>query len=147
MCLSRRRKADIISFRSCIQTLENLTHFMTQKPNRTPAVQSVHNQSRTETGIQNTVVTKPYVEMSPMSNQQKSEFVSNIFWIRSFWEVMAKFHQKPILYRKVWSARNAASANNRVSNCRNSQIANRLEPFNGPWEIRESFLPKWYAEP
>jgi hypothetical protein len=48
-------------------------------------------------------------------------------------EVMAKFHQKPILYRKVRSARNADSATGRISDCRNSQ--NRLEPFDGPSEI------------
>jgi hypothetical protein len=37
---------------------------------------------------------------------------------------MVKFHQKPDLYRKVQSARNADSATGRVSDYRNSQIAN-----------------------
>jgi hypothetical protein len=81
MCLSRRWKADLISFRSYIRTLASLTHLSAQKTDRTPAVQSVHNVSRTEEGLQNAITTKPYVEMSRMSNQQKAECVSNIFHI------------------------------------------------------------------
>jgi hypothetical protein len=34
-------------------------------------------------------------------------------------EIMAKFHKKPDLYRKVQSARNADSATGRVSDGRN----------------------------
>jgi hypothetical protein len=94
MCLSRHRKSDLISFRSCIRILACLTHFGAQKPDRTPAVQSVHNLSRTEIGVQNTVATKPYVKMDHMSNQQKSEFVGEIFHIWSFWgghdEILSK---------------------------------------------------------
>jgi hypothetical protein len=48
--------------------------------------------------------------------------------------VMAKSCQKLDLYRKVQSARNADSATGRVSDCRNSQIANHLEPFSRPSE-------------
>jgi hypothetical protein len=81
VCLSRHRKADLESFRSGIQTLATLTHLVAQKRHRTLAVQSVHNMSRTEAGIQNAVMTKPYVKMSHMSNQHKDEFVSDIFCI------------------------------------------------------------------
>jgi hypothetical protein len=59
-------------------------------------------------------------------------------------EVMVKFRQKSILYRKVWSIRNAVSTTGRVSNYCNSQIANRLDPFNGQLESWESCLPKRY---
>jgi hypothetical protein len=62
VCLSGHRKADLIYFRSCIRTLASLTHFVAQKPNRTLAVQSVHNLSRTEIGVQNSVATKSYVK-------------------------------------------------------------------------------------
>jgi hypothetical protein len=79
ICLSRRWKADSISFRSCIWTLASLTHHMAQKPDRTGTIQSVHNMSRTKAGLQNAVMTEPYIEMSHMSNQRKAEFVSDIF--------------------------------------------------------------------
>jgi hypothetical protein len=69
VCLCRRQKADLESFKICIQTLVSLTHLVAQKPDQTPAVQSVHNLSRTETEIQSTVVTKPYIETGRMSNQ------------------------------------------------------------------------------
>jgi hypothetical protein len=68
VCLSRRRKADSISFRSCIRTLASLTRLMTQKPDQTTAVQSVHNVSRTKAGLQIAVTIEPYIEMSLMSN-------------------------------------------------------------------------------
>jgi hypothetical protein len=84
MCFSRRQKADLISFRSCIQTLASLTHFVAQKPDRTPTFQSVQNVSRTEAGVHNAVTTKPYVEVSHMSNQQEAEFINDIFCMRSF---------------------------------------------------------------
>jgi hypothetical protein len=60
-------------------------------------------------------------------------------------DVMAKFHQKTVLYRKVWSTRNADSATGRVSDCRNSQITNRFDPFDGPLERWESCRPKQYS--
>jgi hypothetical protein len=86
MCLNRHRKADLVSFRSCIQTLASLTHFVAQKPDQTPAVQSVHNLSRTEAGIQIALASKPYVKTGRVSNQQKAEFGGDIFSIQSFWE-------------------------------------------------------------
>jgi hypothetical protein len=79
VCLSRRQKADLILFRSCIQTLASLTHHLAQKPNRTTAIHSVHNVSRIKAGLQNTVMTEPYIEMSCMSNQQKAEVIGDIF--------------------------------------------------------------------
>jgi hypothetical protein len=82
VCLSRRQKADSISFRSCIQTLASLTHHMTQKLDRATAVQSVHNMSRTKAGLQIIVTTELYIEMSCMSNQWKAEFIGNIFHIQ-----------------------------------------------------------------
>jgi hypothetical protein len=48
----RRPKADLESYRISIQTLVSLTHLVAQKPDQMPAVQSVHNLSRTETEIQ-----------------------------------------------------------------------------------------------
>jgi hypothetical protein len=56
--LSMHRKANLVTFRSCIQTLANLTHFMAQKPDQTPAVQSIHNLSGTEAGLKNAVAAK-----------------------------------------------------------------------------------------
>jgi hypothetical protein len=100
VCLSRHQKADLISFRICIQTLASLTHFVALKLNRTPTVQSVHNVSRTKEGFQNVVTTKPYVKMSRMSNQRKAEFVGDIFHMRRFWEGHDEICQ-PVLYRKV----------------------------------------------
>jgi hypothetical protein len=85
VCLSRRRKADLVSFRSDIQTLATLIQLVAQKPDRTLAVQSINNLSRIETGLQNAIMTKPYVKMGRMSNQQKVEFIGDIFRIRSFW--------------------------------------------------------------
>jgi hypothetical protein len=41
--------------------------------------------SRTEVELQIAVTTNLYAEMSHMSNQQKTEFVSDIFHMRSFW--------------------------------------------------------------
>jgi hypothetical protein len=40
---------------------------------------------RTEAELQNAVTTKPYVEMSCMSNQPKAEFVGDIFHMQSCW--------------------------------------------------------------
>jgi hypothetical protein len=39
-----------------------------------------------------------------MSNRQKSDFISNNFMYKVYGAVMAKFFQKPDLYRKVKSA-------------------------------------------
>jgi hypothetical protein len=58
---------------------------MAQKPDRTTAVQSVHNVYRTKAGLQNAVTTEPYIEMSYMSNQRKAEFVGDSFFMWSFW--------------------------------------------------------------
>jgi hypothetical protein len=84
VCLSRRRKSDSISFRSCIRTLASLTHLVAQKSDRTIAIQSVHNVSRTKAGLQNAVTTELYIEMSHMSNQRKAEFVGEFFCMRCF---------------------------------------------------------------
>ncbi len=54
-------------------------------------VQFVHNLFRTETEIQSTVETEPYVKTSCISNQKKAEFVGDIFIYEVFGEVMAKF--------------------------------------------------------
>jgi hypothetical protein len=81
VCLSRLWKADLESSRISIQTLVSLTHILAQKPDQTPAVRSVHNLCRTETEIQSTVATKPYVKTSRMSNQRKAEFVGDVFCI------------------------------------------------------------------
>jgi hypothetical protein len=74
---------------------------MAQKPDRTTAVQSVYNVSRTKVGPQYTVTTELYIEMSYMSNQRKLSSLAIFFICEVSQEVMAKFHQEPILYRKV----------------------------------------------
>jgi hypothetical protein len=94
VCLSRHQKADLISFRSCFWTLASLTHFVAQKPDQTTAIQSVHNVFRTEAGLQIAVTTKPYAEMSRMSNHRKAEFVSDIFHMRRFWGGHGKISPK-----------------------------------------------------
>jgi hypothetical protein len=85
VCLSRHRNANSISFRSCIRNLASITHLVAQKPDRTTAIQSVHNVSKTKAGLQNAITTEPYIEMSRMSNQWKAKFVGDIFCMRSFW--------------------------------------------------------------
>jgi hypothetical protein len=47
--------------------------------------QSIQNLSSTETWHQNSVVTKVYAELGHKSNQQKAEFVDDIFHTQSFW--------------------------------------------------------------
>jgi hypothetical protein len=81
VCLSSHQKADIDSSRIYIQTLASLTHLVAQKSDQTPAAQYVYNVSKTEVGLQNTVATKPYVEMGHMSNEPKAEFVGKFFYI------------------------------------------------------------------
>jgi hypothetical protein len=66
--------------------------------------QSGQNLSNTESWLQKFIAIKPYVKTGCMSNQQKSEFLSNNFMYKVYGEVMAKFFQKPDLYRKVKSA-------------------------------------------
>jgi hypothetical protein len=95
MYLNRRRKADSISFRSCIRPLSCLTHHMAQKSDRAIAVQSVQNVPRTKAGLQITVTTEPYIKMSHMSNQRKAEFVGDIFHMRSFWGGHGEISPKP----------------------------------------------------
>jgi hypothetical protein len=84
VCLSRHRKADLIPIRSSIRALASLTHVAAQKPEQTPTFQSVHPVSRTEAGLEIAVTTKPYAKMSRMSNQQKAEFISDIFHMQRF---------------------------------------------------------------
>jgi hypothetical protein len=108
VCLSRRRKTDSISFRSYIRTLASLTHLVAQKPDRATAIQSVHNVSRTKTGLQNAVTTEQYIKMSHMSNQRKAEFVGDIFHMRSFWrghgEILPRiyFIQEGVICQKCY---------------------------------------------
>jgi hypothetical protein len=40
--------------------------------------------SRTEAELQIAITTKPYAEMSRVSNQRKAEFVSDVFRMRRF---------------------------------------------------------------
>jgi hypothetical protein len=62
-----------------------------------------------------------------------------------FGEVVAKFCQNSDLCRKFKSAQNYDSTNRSGSDSHKTQIANRLEPYYGPSESRESCLPKWYS--
>jgi hypothetical protein len=102
MCLSRRWQTDSISLRSSIRTLRSLTHLVAQKPDRTTAIQSVHNVFRTKVGLQNAITTEPYIEMSHMSNQRKAEFIEATFFVCEVsGEVMVNFRQEPILYRNM----------------------------------------------
>jgi hypothetical protein len=146
VCLSRHRKADLVSFRCCIQTLASLTLLVPQKPEQTSVYPGCPGYGRwCAQGLQKSVAIKPYVKTSHMSNQRKVEFVGDIFRLWSFWGGHGKISEKPILYRKVWSARNIDSATGRVSNYRTSQTANHLEPSNGLSETWESCIPKWYS--
>jgi hypothetical protein len=79
VCLSRHRKADLISVRNCIRTLASLTHLTASKPDRTTTIQSVQIVFRTKEGFQNAVTTEPFVKMSRMSHQRKTEFIGDIF--------------------------------------------------------------------
>jgi hypothetical protein len=85
VCLSRHWKAELVIFRTSIQTPASFTHHVAQKPDQTPVYQSVQNLPRTGTWIQNAIATKPYVKTGRMSNQKKAEFVDDIFHIWSFW--------------------------------------------------------------
>jgi hypothetical protein len=69
-----------------------------------------------------------------MSNQKKDEFTSGIFHIQSFWGGHGEILPKTCFIQEGMTARNIDSATDRVSDCRNSQTANRLEPSNGPSE-------------
>jgi hypothetical protein len=146
MCWSRRRKAEPVTFRFHVQTPASFTLFVAQKPNQTFVSQTVQNLPRNRTGIHNAVGTKPYVKIGHMSDQQKAEFVDNIFCIRSFWGGHDKILPKNLIYTgRCNLSRNANSASGQVSDHRNSQIANRLDPFNRPSESWEGCLPKWYS--
>jgi hypothetical protein len=66
-----------------------------------------------------------------MSNQQKADFVNNIFRIPSFWGGHGIFFAKNLMYAgRSNLPRISDSATGRVSDSHNSQIANRLEQFN-----------------
>jgi hypothetical protein len=126
--LSRRQKADLVSFRRCIHTLGRLTHFVALKPDQTPSVQSIHNLSRTKAGFQNVVTTKTYVKTGCMSTQQKAEFIGNIFCIRSFLGGHGE------ILPKSWFIPEGAI-------CPEMLIQ---QPVERPSESWESCLPKWY---
>jgi hypothetical protein len=69
-------------------------YYVAQKPDQAPVYQSLHNLSRTGARLQKSVETKPYVKSGHMSNQQKAEFVDDIFCIQSFWEGHGKISPK-----------------------------------------------------
>jgi hypothetical protein len=145
VCLSRCRKDDLEFFRSGIQTLATLTHHGAQKPDWTPAFQFVYSLWITDAEIQNAITTKPHVKMNRMTHQQKAKFVGDIFYMRCFCGGHGEILPRTVLYRKVWSARKAVLPTGRVSDRRNSQIANRLDPCNRSLESLESFIPKRYS--
>jgi hypothetical protein len=95
MCLSRNQKADLESLKICIQTLVSITKLVSHKPNQTPAAQSVHNLSRSES------------EPNLMSKWVVSVTIRKLSSLVTFFvyevsrEVITKFHQKSVLYRKV----------------------------------------------
>jgi hypothetical protein len=99
--LSRRQKADSISLKSGIRTLASLTHHMAQKPDWATVIQSVQNMSRTKAGIQNAVMTEPYIKMSRMSTSGKLSSLATFFVCHVSGDVKAKFCQESVLYRKV----------------------------------------------
>jgi hypothetical protein len=68
-----------------MRALASLTHLVAQKPDRTNAISSVLDVFRTRAGPQNAVTTKPYAEISRMSNQRKAEFIGDTFRMRIFW--------------------------------------------------------------
>jgi hypothetical protein len=107
-------------------------------------VQSVQNLISIVTWVQKSLVTKPCVDIGGMSNRRESEF--GIFRIQSFWECHGEISPK------TWFVPKGAicpefliQPTGRDSDSHISQITNRLEPFNGPSESWESWLPKWYS--
>jgi hypothetical protein len=72
--------------------------------------------------------------MSRMSNQRKAEFVGDNFLCEVSGKVMAKFRKNEFYTGSYDLPENVVSSSGRFSDCHNSQIANRLEPFNGPSE-------------
>jgi hypothetical protein len=78
LCLSRHQKAELVIFRTNIQTLASFTHLVDQTPDQAQYIQAVQNLPITEIWLQNAVVTKLYVEIGRMSNQQKAEFIDDI---------------------------------------------------------------------
>jgi hypothetical protein len=145
VCLSRHRRAEFVTLRICMQTPACFAHLVAQKPDQAPVYPVCPEPDRHWTWLQNSITTKPYVETGRMSKKKKAEFIGDIFVYEVSREFMVKFCQTPDLYRKVQSAQKCWLATGRVSDCRNSQIANRLELFNGPSESWESFVLKQYS--
>jgi hypothetical protein len=75
----------IVTFRTGIQTPASFTHLLAQKPSQAP-VYPVCPESVQHWNLNwKSVATKLYVKTGRMSNQQKAEFVVNIFCIQSVW--------------------------------------------------------------
>jgi hypothetical protein len=71
-----------------------------------------------------------------MSNQHEAEFVNGIFCIQSFWGGHGKISPKnKFMPKGAICLELPIQPTGRVFHSRNSQIANQLEPFNGPSEI------------
>jgi hypothetical protein len=78
------QKAELVTSSFCFQTPANFALFVAQKPDQTLVSQSIQNLSRNRTWLQNAVAANSYVKTDRMSNQQKYEFVGDIFCILSF---------------------------------------------------------------
>jgi hypothetical protein len=140
-CLSRRQNAECVTYKTCIQTPASFAHLVAQKPDKHLYTQSVQNLISTETWFQKSITTKSYVK----TGQQKAEFINDSFHIQSLQGTSWRFFTKNPIYTGWCNLpRIADSATGRVSDCRNSQIPNRLKSFNAPSESWESYLPKRY---
>jgi hypothetical protein len=69
-----------------------------------------------------------------MSNQQKAGFIGDIFVYNFLGGTWQNFAKNLICIGRSILLRNLNSATGRVSDIRNSKIANRLGPFGGPSE-------------
>jgi hypothetical protein len=84
--------------------------------------------------FKNPVTIKPCIIIGRMGNLNKAEFAGDILRIQSFWGGHGEISPKTCFIQEGMTARNIDSATDRVSNCHNSQTANRLEPSNRPSE-------------
>jgi hypothetical protein len=107
--------------------------------------QAVQNLSSAETLFKKSIVINRMSKQVIWVTSRNLSSLVTFFIYEAPREVVVKFCPKPILYSKVWSARNTDSETGQVSDCHNTQTANHLEPYNEPLESWESCLPKQYS--
>jgi hypothetical protein len=107
-------------------------------------VRSVQNLNSTVTWLQKYITTEPCVQIGCMSNRWEAEFVNGIFCIYSFCGGHDEISPKTLFVPEGAIGPDLLfQQTGRVSDSRNSQIANFLLPYYRPSERWESCLPKW----